>query len=32
MIPVKSQEKPEREIRLVSRNPSHAKADGKQTA
>ena len=32
MIPVKSQETPEKESRAVSRNPSHAKPEGKQTA
>ena len=31
MIPVKSRETPE-ESRAVSRNPSHAKPQGKQTA
>ena len=32
MIPVKSQETPEKESRAVSRNPSHSKPDGKQAA
>ena len=32
MIPVKSQETPEKESRAVSRNPSQAKPEGKQTA
>ena len=32
MIPVKSQETPEKESWEVSRSPSHAKPDGKQTA
>ena len=31
-IPVKSQETPEKEGWAVSRNPSHAKPEGKQTA
>ena len=32
MIPVKSRETPEKESRALSRNPSHAKPQGKQTA
>ena len=32
MIPVKSQETLEKESRAVSRNPTHARPEGKQTA
>ena len=32
MIPVKSQETPEKGSRTVSPNPSHARPEGKQTA
>ena len=31
MIPLKSQETPEKESRAVSRKPSHARPEGKQT-